>query len=63
MSEFVRLQTDYKLPKLLEDAIDALEDGIKNHVSYIDCILFYDSQESKPLMRCSINEMLQAPLL
>ena len=35
---FTRLKTSYPLPKLLENAIDELENGVKNNVSYIDCL-------------------------
>lgn len=37
-NKFVQLKTDYEIPKLLQDAIDALEEGVKNHVTYIDCL-------------------------
>jgi len=38
MSDFKQLKTSYKIPELLQRDIDALEEGIKNKVSYIDCL-------------------------
>jgi hypothetical protein len=36
--KFQQLKTDYRIPDMLQKDIDALEEGIKNHVSYIDCL-------------------------
>ena len=36
--EFVQLDLGYELPSQLQKDIDALEEGVKNHVSYIDCL-------------------------
>lgn len=33
-----RAKFDFELPPQLEAAIDALEEGINNNVSYIDCL-------------------------
>lgn len=38
MSEFKQLKTSYKIPEMLQKDIDALEEGVKNNVSYIDCL-------------------------
>lgn len=36
--EFVQLDLGYELPLQLQKDIDALEEGVRNHVSYIDCL-------------------------
>lgn len=36
--KFVQLDLGYELPSQLQKDIDALEEGVKNHVSYIDCL-------------------------
>ena len=33
-----RLKVNYTLPKMLADAIDELEKGIEEKVSYVDCL-------------------------
>lgn len=38
MSEFVQLKTPYPIPELLQKDIDALQKGVEDHVSYIDCL-------------------------
>lgn len=38
MAEFTQLKTDFKIPELLQKDIDALEEGVRNNVSYIDCL-------------------------
>ena len=38
MSEFKQLKTDFPIPEMLQKDIDALEEGVKNHVMYIDCL-------------------------
>lgn len=38
MAEFQQLKTAYKIPKMLQRDIDALEEGVKNEVSYVDCL-------------------------
>ena len=38
MAEFKQLKTDFKIPELLQKDIDALEEGVRNNVSYIDCL-------------------------
>lgn len=38
MAEFARLQTSYKIPEMLQRDIDALEEGVKNEVTYVDCL-------------------------
>lgn len=38
MAEFSQLKTDFPIPEMLQRDIDALEEGVKNHVSYIDCL-------------------------
>ncbi len=38
MSEFVQLKTNFPIPMLLQHAIDELQVGIENRVSYIDCL-------------------------
>lgn len=36
--KFKRLDLGYELPIQLQKDIDALEEGVKNQVSYIDCL-------------------------
>lgn len=38
MAEFQQLKTAYKIPEMLQRDIDALEEGVKNEVSYVDCL-------------------------
>ena len=38
MAEFKQLKVDFPIPEMLQNDIDALEEGIKNNVSYIDCL-------------------------
>ena len=38
MAKFRQLKVDFPIPKILQQDIDALEEGIKNHVSYVDCL-------------------------
>lgn len=38
MTDFVQLKTEYTIPEMLQRDIDALEEGVKNHVGYIDCL-------------------------
>lgn len=38
MAEFKQLKTSYRIPKMLQDDIDALEEGVRNEVSYVDCL-------------------------
>lgn len=38
MAEFQQLKTSYKIPEMLQRDIDALEKGVKNEVSYVDCL-------------------------
>lgn len=38
MAEFKQLKTSYHIPKKLQDDIDALEEGVRNEVSYVDCL-------------------------
>lgn len=38
MAEFQQLKTSYKIPEMLQRDIDALEEGVKNEVSYVDCL-------------------------
>lgn len=35
---FTRLETSYEIPHMLQRDIDALEEGVNNNVSYIDCL-------------------------
>ena len=37
--KFKQLKTDFTIPKMLQKDIDALEEGIKNKVSYVDCLM------------------------
>ncbi len=36
--EFKELKVDFEIPEPLQKDIDALMEGIKNKVSYIDCL-------------------------
>jgi hypothetical protein len=36
--EFRQLRTSYPIPRLLQHDIDALEEGVKKHVLYVDCL-------------------------
>ena len=36
--EFAQLDLGYELPLQLQRDIDAFKEGVKNHVSYIDCL-------------------------
>ena len=38
MSKFVQLKTDYPIPELLQKDIDALQKGVEEGVSYVDCL-------------------------
>ena len=38
MAEFKQLKTDYPIPPMLQRDIDALEEGVKNNVLYVDCL-------------------------
>ena len=38
MAEFQQLKTSYKIPEMLQRDIDALEEGVKKEVSYVDCL-------------------------
>lgn len=38
MAEFQQLKTAYKIPEMLQRDIDALEECVKNEVSYVDCL-------------------------
>ena len=38
MAKFVQLKTDYPIPDLLQRDIDALQKGVEEGVSYIDCL-------------------------
>lgn len=38
MAKFKQLKVDFPLPKQLQQDIDALEEGIKNKVLYVDCL-------------------------
>ena len=38
MAKFIELKTNYKIPELLQNDIDALKKGVENNVSYIDCL-------------------------
>lgn len=38
MAEFQQLKTSYKIPEMLQRDIDALEEGVRNEVSYVDCL-------------------------
>ena len=37
--KFKQLKTDFPIPKMLQKDIEALEEGIKNKVSYVDCLM------------------------
>lgn len=37
--KFKQLRTDFPIPEMLQKDIDALEEGIKNKVSYVDCLM------------------------
>jgi hypothetical protein len=36
--DFKQLKTSYRIPYMLQRDIDALEEGVRNNVSYIDCL-------------------------
>lgn len=38
MAEFKQLKTSFPIPEKLQEDIDALEDGVRNEVSYVDCL-------------------------
>lgn len=38
MAEFKQLKTSFRIPKKLQEDIDALEEGVRNEVSYVDCL-------------------------
>ena len=38
MSDFKQLDVDFEIPEILQSDIDALEEGVKNNVGYIDCL-------------------------
>ncbi len=38
MAKFKQLKVDFPLPKQLQQDIDALEEGVKNKVLYVDCL-------------------------
>lgn len=38
MAEFKQLNTSFPIPEKLQEDIDALEDGVRNEVSYVDCL-------------------------
>lgn len=38
MSTFKKLDTNYKIPKILQHDVDELEKGVLNNVNYIDCL-------------------------
>lgn len=38
MAEFQQLKTAYKIPEMLQRDIDAIEEGVKNEVSYVGCL-------------------------
>ena len=37
--KFKQLKTDFPIPEMLQKDIDALEEGIKNKVLYVDCLM------------------------
>ena len=38
MAEFKQLKTSFRIPEKLQEDIDALEEGVRNEVSYVDCL-------------------------
>lgn len=38
MAKFKQLKVNFHLPKQLQQDIDALEEGVKNKVLYVDCL-------------------------
>lgn len=38
MAEFKQLKTSFPIPEKLQEDIDALEDGVRNEVSHVDCL-------------------------
>lgn len=38
MAKFKQLKVNFPLPKQLQQDIDALEEGVKNKVLYVDCL-------------------------
>lgn len=38
MAEFKQLKVDFDIPELLQKDIDALEEGVRNNVLYVDCL-------------------------
>lgn len=38
MAEFKQLKVGFDIPELLQKDIDALEEGVRNNVLYVDCL-------------------------
>lgn len=38
MKKFEQLEVDFSIPQKLQESIDALQLGVENEVSYIDCL-------------------------